>query len=188
MGTRVLGYSSTEEWYERANFESLLSHPERWESAANKQQSIESWADPDDDAWTLPVFSPTSEPITRVIIQVGYLTQGATPERVATMVKATIENCRARFPELSKVVLEAPNGGPNEQVCWRYGKKVYACLIRPTVLEANNLVLNSPPKGVIVTWGLQPNVGSCSWFRDGTGHFTETGANGIAAKYAAFYG
>jgi len=172
--TRVMGFSVTNNWYKRGNFETLVDGSAfelLWQSGAD----LRYWSDPGAGGWSNAVYSPCGTP-SRVILQVAYKKYATTSDPVIASALATVLANIADKWGVTDVELIPIVGGPGDAACYSGGVVVDSTLMHPrmvTLIGASGL-----PAGPDLL------ASACSMFRDDRGHLTSSGAAYVAGLMA----
>ena len=172
--TRVIGGSQTTNWYVNGGYENLVTNAE-WERQTAGGKAISAWGI-GGSGWTVPVGSactPAGTLPTRVVVHV--LPTGLDPsvEGISGHIAAALAGIAANLPSVSRVTLIPPVHGVGcddiDLSAWQ-----------PAAVEAINQNLSAT-----VDAGPAVVVPDCSYFKDEVGHLTGSGAEWVAAQYAA---
>ena len=172
--TRVIGGSQTTNWYVNGSYENLVTNGE-WERQTSGGKNIATWGI-GGSGWTVPIGSactPTGTLPTRVVVHV--LPTGLDPsvEGISGHIAAALAGISANLPSATRVTLIPPVHGVGcddiDLSAWQ-----------PAAVEAINQNLSAS-----VDAGPAVVVPDCSYFKDEVGHLTGSGAEWVAAQYAA---
>lgn len=188
--TLVIGYSQVREWYETGGvFESIVDDA-RWESKTPDGAGVDVWADPYEERWEAPMYSPctTGSPTQPDRIVLGVSGPFGNDERVwADTIRDALALIAERIPSAERFELIPVAGGPEHGDCEFDGERVRASWQHEHIDNAIGMVVASDKTGTIVA-GPSPHVETCSDYRDALGHLTPEAAERIGAEIASYYG
>jgi hypothetical protein len=182
--TEVIGFSQTLEWYlEAGAFEGAVEN-ERWQVRARSGASVEMWADPTFDGWTLAPSSPcvtASDAPDRVVLTISG-SHGADEDAWAESIERAVATVMARHPSAVEVLLQPVVGGPGHADCFFEGALVRASWQHEHIDHAIARVVGGP-----VAAGMSPEVERCEDYRDESGHLTPSASATTGARIGTFY-
>lgn len=188
----VIGNSTTQQWFDGG----FLTYPgidaTRWELLWVAHHYIDSWANPDDPAWSTPLdmgraCSIDATRANRIIFVVTYAPPYPTESTYQTDLTSVVNDILAKYPSVKRVelmtLIRAP--GNSSTACSSAANNEQS--IPPQEDDAIAMVAAGPAFAGLVFAEPPLYIPSCSEFVANAPQYTSAGAMAIAEVYGAYY-